>query len=382
MGYFDGLSFFFFLGILLLLALALGFWEKPLGPFGLIASCLTALFCFWGKPLEGAYLLFYVLYSFILVQGYALVRKKWGRVRGPYLLFLGLSLLPLLLHKGAPLFGKSLFAFTGISYLCFRVIGIIIDLYDGVCEGMRADAFLAFLLFFPSFSSGPVDKRGRFEKDYQRVLPREEYGELASKGLLFLLWGAAYKFILSAYAYRMMGYLDTPEARWFHWVGYAYAYSLYLFFDFAGYSKMAVGVAYCLGVELPDNFHLPFLAEDMRDFWNRWHISLSHWFRDYVFTRFIMLSTKKKWFKTRLNRAAVGFLVDMGLMGAWHGLTPSYLAYGLYHGLLLAGTEVYQKKSGFYKKNKGKKWYRALSWFVTVHLVVFGFFLFSGKLLG
>ena len=247
MGYFDGLSFFFCLGILLLLAMALGFTGRPLGPFGLVSSLVIAFLCFWGRPLEGAYLLFYVVYSFLLVQAYAWARKKWGRVRGPYLVCLCLALLPLVLHKTAPLFGKSLFAFTGISYLCFRVIGIIIDLYDGVCEGMRADAFLAFLLFFPSFSSGPVDKRGRFEKDYQRVLPREEYGELCATGLLFLLWGAAYKFILSAYAFRLMGYLDTPEARWFHWIGYAYAYSLYLFFDFAGYSKMAVGVAYCQG---------------------------------------------------------------------------------------------------------------------------------------
>lgn len=382
MAYFEGMSFFFVLALILVLAMGAGFAGLPLGPAGLVFSLLAVAGCFWGKPLAAAYLVFYVVYSFALVQVYALVRRKTGRQRGPYLLFLLLALLPLLCNKFAPLWGGSLFAFTGISYLCFRVLGILIDLYDGVCEGMRADAFLAFLLFFPSFSAGPVDKRGRFEKDYFRRLSREEYAGLCSRGLLFLLWGAAYKFILSAYAFRLMGYLDTPEARWFHWVGYAYAYSLYLFFDFAGYSKMAVGAGYCLGVELPENFHLPFLAEDMRDFWNRWHISLSHWFRDYVFTRFIMLSTKKKWFKTRLNRAAAGFLVDMGLMGAWHGLTWSYLAYGLYHGLLLAGTEVYQKKSAFYKQNKEKNWYRVLSWFVTLHLVVFGFFLFSGKLLG
>ena len=143
---------------------------------------------------------------------------------------------------------------------------------------------------------------------------------------------------------------------------------------------MAVGTAKILGVELPPNFRLPFVSTDIREFWDRWHISLSHWFRDFVFTRFVMLSTKKKLFGNRLGRACAGFLVNMTIMGAWHGLNRCYLLYGLYHGCLLAGTELYQKKSGFYKKNKAKKWYRCLSWLITLQLVVFGFYLFSGKL--
>ena len=82
----------------------------------------------------------------------------------------------------------------------------------------------------------------------------------------------------------------------------------------------------------------------------------------------------------RLHTACAAYLVDMLLMGAWHGLTLDYLAYGLYHGVLLALTEVYQKRSAFYKRNKRKRWYQALSWFVTMQLVVIGFALFSGQL--
>lgn len=144
---------------------------------------------------------------------------------------------------------------------------------------------------------------------------------------------------------------------------------------------MAVGTAYILGVRLPDNFRAPFKSLDIKEFWDRWHITLSHWFRDFLFTRFIMKCSKKKWFSTRLNRACAGFIVNMGVMGLWHGVTPSYILYGLYHGILLSATEVYQKKSGFYKKHKNQRLYKAVSWLLTINLVIFGFFIFSGKFL-
>ena len=84
-------------------------------------------------------------------------------------------------------------------------------------------------------------------------------------------------------------------------------------------------------------------------------------------------------FKKRLTTACCGYVVNMFLMGMWHGLTPDYLLYGLYHGVLLAATEAYQKRCPFYKRNKGKRWYKVLSWFVTMNLVIIGFSLFSGQ---
>ena len=93
-----------------------------------------------------------------------------------------------------------------------------------------------------------------------------------------------------------------------------------------------------------------------------------------------MQAIRKKWFSKRLNAAAAGFIVNMFIMGVWHGLTPYYLLYGLYHGVLLAVTEIYQKKSKFYKKHKNDRWYQVLSWAVTMQLVMFGFLIFSGRL--
>ena len=161
----------------------------------------------------------------------------------------------------------------------------------------------------------------------------------------------------------------------------AYVYALYLFFDFAGYSLMAMGASYCFGIATPRNFRAPFVAVDIKDFWNRWHITLSTWLRDFVFMRFTRMATKRKLFSNRVQTACAGYLVNMLLMGAWHGLTADYLAYGLYHGVLLAATEVYQKRSKFYKRNRKKAWYKVLSWFITLQLVVAGFALFSGQAL-
>lgn len=380
MNYYEGLLFFGCLLPVLAGAVVLGVLEKPLRWYGLAVSLLFVSFVFGGHPMNLCYLLIFYLWSMALIFGYARIRREKGRKAGIYRAAVVLSLVPLAFCKVSPLFHMNIFAFTGISYLTFRVVQILIELYDGVIKELSPAETTAFLAFFPSFSSGPIDRSRRFHNDWERTISRESYLELCSVGIQKLLLGAVYKMVIAAGAYKVMGYLETGDS-WYLLAGYAYAYGMYLFFDFAGYSLMAVGSAYILGVELPDNFQMPFLSVDIRDFWDRWHITLSHWFRDFIFTRFVMFSAKKKWFSTRLQRACVGFFVNMGIMGIWHGLDLSYILYGLYHGLLLAVTETYQKKSSFYKKNRTKTWYKLISWAVTMQLVMFGFFLFSGRLL-
>lgn len=380
MSYYEGLSFYICLILVLVAAAILGWREKPLKWYSFGVSLVFLGMIFGGHPQSLLYLVIFYLWSVGTIQIYTRLRAKKGRKAGIYHAAVLISLVPLVLCKVTPLFHLSLFGFVGISYLTFRVVQIIIEVYDGVIKEVSVVETTAFLAFFPSFSSGPIDRSRRFLGDWNRVLPREEYLDLCGRGIWKLLLGAVYKMVLGAFAWKAMGYLDTGTA-WYHWVGYAYAYGAYLFFDFAGYSLMAVGTSYVLGIETPDNFRMPFISKDIREFWDRWHITLSHWFRDFIFTRFVMYSAKKKWFRNRMQRACVGFFVNMGIMGLWHGLDLSYILYGLYHGALLAGTEVYQKKSAFYKKNKNKTWYQILSWAITMQLVMFGFFLFSGKLM-
>ena len=209
-------------------------------------------------------------------------------------------------------------------------------------------------------------------------MPRKEYLELAGDGVYRIVLGLLYKVVLSTYVYQMLLALNNTGTVVYS-IKYMYLYTLYLFFDFAGYSLMAVGSSNILGIQTPMNFNKPFLSVDIKDFWTRWHITLSTWLRDFVFSRVLMQVIRKKWFKNRLHNATYAYMVNMLVMGFWHGLSVSYIVYGSYHGVLMAGFEVYQKKSTFYKKNKNKNWYKLLSWFVTMNLVMIGFFIFSGE---
>ncbi len=378
MSFFSGYRFFVCLGMLLIPAVLLGIYEKSLR---LWRMALTAFFI-WAvyrdSPLQLAYLLIYAAGACYLVKIYLFLRTKYGRNRYLYGHAVFFALLPLLLSKIGGLYGKNIFGFLGLSYICFRVIQVIIETYDGVIREIRETTFLEFLLFFPTLSSGPIDRSRRFAEDDEKSLTRGEYLELLGTGVYKLLLGMFYKIVCSAYCYQLLENVFAGRYKPIYLVGYAYVYGLYLFFDFAGYSSMAVGTSYILGIRMPDNFRLPFISVDLMDFWNRWHITLSSWFRDFIFTRFMIDSRRKKRFRNRLGGAAVGLILNMAIMGVWHGLEWHYVAYGLYHGVLLAGTEVYQKKSAFYRKYKDRRWYRGISWFVTLNLVMFGFLIFSG----
>lgn len=387
MSFFSGFDFFAALFVSLIPAVVLGEMGKSLRTYRVV---LTGFFIYWvcgDSPRKLAYLLGYAILSLYVIKIYLYLRQKYGRNKYIYGHALLIVLLPLFLSKtelylGHSLFGsgKTIFGFLGLSYIFFRVVQTIIEIYDGVIKEVDGYQFLEFLLFFPSLSSGPIDRSRRFFEDAVCIYTREEYDLLLSKGMIKILLGLVYKLPLSNLAYYILHTYMTGKYDPLHIIGYAYVYGFYLFFDFAGYSAMAVGTSYILGIQMPENFNKPFISLDMKDFWNRWHISLSHWFRDFIFSRFFLDSVRKKRFHSRLTGASVGLMVNMTLMGIWHGLEAHYIAYGIYHGVLLVVTEVYQKKSKFYKTHRKHVVYRMCSWFITLNLVMFGFLIFSGQM--
>lgn len=159
-----------------------------------------------------------------------------------------------------------------------------------------------------------------------------------------------------------------------------YLYSLYLFFDFAGYSNFAIGFSYIMGIKTPENFNLPFMSRNIKDFWNRWHMSLSFWFRDYVYMRFAFMMQKKKWIKNRFTISYLGYLLLFLLMGVWHGLELHYIVYGLYHALLIISFDWFERKNKKYSFWKKNKWTHAIAIVITFHFICFGFLIFSGRL--
>ena len=282
------------------------------------------------------------------------------------------------------MFDQNLLGFMGVSYITFKALQVLFEVRDGVIEELGLFDYLYFLLFFPVFTSGPIDRSRRFAEDARKIRSRDEYAGLLARGILLLLVGLVYTFVIAVWLHRFYAPTAWGTGPFLAELGVqvrtAYVYGLYLFFDFAGYSLMAMGASYCFGIRTPRNFRAPFAAVDIKDFWNRWNITLSFWLRDFVFMRFSRLALRRRWFDSRLAVACWGFVFDMALMGTWHGLTVNYLLYGLFHGLLLAGTEAFQKKSKFYKSHRKASAFKALSWFVTLQLVMFGFALFSGQI--
>lgn len=378
MSFFSGYRFFVALILLLIPAVILGLCEKKLSWYRWVLSLFFIWKVYGDTPVQLYYLIGYVVFATYLVKIHLFLRTKYGKNKYIYAHAVFLALLPLIIYKLGALKGYSLFGFLGISYICFRVIQVIIESHDGVIKEISEFRFVEFLIFFPSLSSGPIDRSRRFFEDDARIWTRQEYCDLLWAGFYKLVLGAFYKIVCSAYFYNLLQTYFAGRYKPLYILGYAYVYGMYLFFDFAGYSAMAVGTSYLLGIKMPDNFNKPFLSIDIKDFWNRWHITLSSWFRDFIFTRFMMDSARKKRFSNRLTGAAVGLILNMTIMGIWHGLESHYILYGLYHGVLLALVEVYQKKSGFYKKNKNQKWYKVCSWFINLNAVMFGFLIFSG----
>ena len=373
MNYFEGNEFFLLLFVVLLIGFVVNFFEKRKDYYILVLSLLFAGAIYGKSRAMIVYLLAFIVYQYFLVFLAQRIEAKWLKP----LVFL--SILPLVINKVFALTSLHLLAFIGISYMSFKTIQIMLEISDGLIkEKISVKDYLQFLLFFPTVSAGPIDRSRRFLKEINEVMPRKEYLELAGDGVYRIVLGLLYKIVLSTYVYQMLLALNNTGTVVYS-IKYMYLYTLYLFFDFAGYSLMAVGSSNILGIQTPMNFNKPFLSVDIKDFWTRWHITLSTWLRDFVFSRVLMQVIRKKWFKNRLHNATYAYMVNMLVMGFWHGLSVSYIVYGFYHGVLMAGFEVYQKKSNFYKKNKNKNWYKLLSWFVTMNLVMIGFFIFSGE---
>jgi membrane protein involved in D-alanine export len=228
--------------------------------------------------------------------------------------------------------------------------------------------------------AGPIDRFRRFERDWNVERDRAAFLADLDGAVQRIVRGFFYKFLMARMVQRHWMNAAAVGTGFGATLSYMYAYSFYLFFDFAGYSAFAIGFSYLFGVHTPENFDKPFLAKNIRDFWNRWHVTLSAWFRDHVYTRFVLAAAKGRWFSDIRTASYLGLFGAMGLMGLWHGTTWYYVVYGVYHGALLVGHDVFvrwNKESRLW--GDGPVWQLAGS-FVTFHAVAFGFLVFSGRL--
>jgi membrane protein involved in D-alanine export len=385
---YENFQFFLYLLIPLVPAVLLGLIGVP----GRVRSAwvlLSTLFMLVliARPVTVLYqVIAFFLSEWVLTRLYLSYRTRSTANKTWFFYFtVILSILPLGLVKLNPyLAGLGIWqtpiGFLGISYLTFRIVGTILEIRDGLIKELDFLTYLSFVLFFPTLSSGPIDRYRRFRDDLNKPLSRKEYGEYLGYGIDLLFRGFFYKFIL---AYLINSYWMSPLAGTTgidKTTSYMYAYSFYLFFDFAGYSAFAVGVSALLGIKTPENFNKPFLSKNIKDFWNRWHMTLSFWFRDFIYMRFVLFATKKKLIKNRYTISIIAYILNFGIMGVWHGTQLQYIVYGFYHAALMIGFEFLDRKNKtLHFWGKGRIW-DFFAWLITLHAVFFGFLIFSGRL--
>jgi len=219
---------------------------------------------------------------------------------------------------------------VGISFYTFQTLSYTLDVYRGNTKPWRSFLdFALFVTFFPQLVAGPIVRAADFLP--QCVKPHVASATQLSWGIVLLLVGLVQKVLIadtimapiSDAVFNEAGSLEWHNA----WAG-TFAFSIQIFFDFAGYSTCAIGAALCLGFALPDNFRYPYAAIGFSDFWRRWHISLSSWLRDYVY---ISLGGNR----TGRIRVHVNLMITMLLGGLWHGASWTFVAWGGLHGLYL-----------------------------------------------
>lgn len=250
-----------------------------------------------------------------------------ARYRNRLLLFFFITgtLLPLVLLKYTPVAAWYVLP-VGISFLSLQAVGAMIDVYrTGITKGSFGDHLL-FLSFFPTVVSGPIMRKGVFLEEIRRMQTLV-YSDVRTD-LYRIALGFIEKFFLADRIGRLVDHVygDPAGVSGIQVVVATVLFGLQLYYDFAGYSHMAIGFAGCFGITISENFERPYFALSVKDFWRRWHISLSSWLRDYVY---IPLGGSRK---GRLRRY-VNLLLTFLVSGIWHGYGLNYLFWGFLHGI-------------------------------------------------
>ncbi len=299
-------------------------------------------------------------------------------------------LLPMLLVKSDirfqfyPFELNNILSFAGLSYASFRIISYYMD----KAPGEKFAGFITyfnFLSFSPTILIGPIERFSRFEKSQEKG-----FESLTSTNFITgwnnFVKGIAFKFIFAELIDRYwLNIFPADSKEILHMANTMYAYYFYLFFDFAGYSFMALGIGKMMGMEVPVNFTNPFLAVNPQDFWKRFHISLGDWLKDYFFTPLYMYFTRKKSLKKYpLARQNISLFMTFLLMGCWNGFKLNFILSGCIFGIYSAVHNTYVTKC----KKAGKDvifgtlspaMVKYISIFIVFNLIAVALYIFSGK---
>ena len=333
--------YYFLPAALLLYALA------PRGRKNAALLLASLVFYGWGEP---KFLIWMVL---AILQGYVsglLIERAEGTRRRAYLaISVTLSMGMLFCCKYADFFIGNVNAITGaslpltgialpvgISFYTFQIVSYAVDVYRGEAPAQRRLVDLAaYIAMFPQLIAGPIVRYADIAPQLQE---REHSWEKCAAGVRRFIWGLGKKVLIANSLGELCAAFKASGDRslLFFWL-YAVGYALHIYFDFSGYSDMAIGLGKLFGFEFRENFRYPYVSGSITEFWRRWHISLGSWFRDYVY---IPLGgnrvSKPRWF--------FNILVVWLCTGFWHGAAWNFVVWGLFFGLLLMAEKLWLGK--------------------------------------
>ena len=326
----------------------------------------SLMFYAWGEP---RYVLLMLAQCFA-TWAFGLGIEKWrGRRAGKVLFVLSccISLSALLFFKYTDFVLTNLrlqplrIALPiGISFYTFQVLSYTIDLHRGEIKAQRNFFTLTtYIALFPQLIAGPIV---RYASVAESLAQRSHSVEDFARGAERFVIGLAKKVLLANTLGQLVELSRGQPNAMAAWT-YLLAYTLHIYFDFSGYSDMAIGMGRMLGLRFPENFNYPYISRSVAEFWRRWHITLGGWFRDYVY---IPMGGNR----VRPLRFCLNIMVIWALTGFWHGANWNYMIWGLYYGVFL----LFEK---FVLRGRQEKWPRALQHVYGLLAVGFGFVLFD-----
>ena len=265
---------------------------------------------------------------------------------------------------------NPLYAPIGLSFIMFESIAYQLDLYWERIERPGSWwSHMGFVLYFPTRVIGPMRKYQDFVAQLQNPAPLTP--DLAAAGIRRIAIGLVKKVVIANPIGTFATFNMRPEMIEHGPVPVLvlaqYAYWVYLFFDFSGYTDIVIGVSQLLGIRVPENFNHPYRARNVSEYWQRWHMSLSFWVREYIYQPLAI-----RW-RAHLLGPPAGAFLSMVVLGAWHGIEVRYIAFGIWHGTMLGIYMLYRERlwrRPFFRAARRTWTWTIVGWFLTMNLVI------------
>jgi len=338
------------------------------------------------KPIQFGFLILYLYFAIILLRKFYKHQNiilPMFVLAAPMIFMKALGIFPEDTKSTFIISSKNIIQIIGLSYIIFKVISLYIDERRSATKIAFVD-FFNFTAFVPSLLIGPLDRFQRFNSDvkngYENITPK-----LFLQGWNNFIKGLLFKFIIAEALHRLILSHLTDDGTITYHLLYMYTYLFYLFFDFAGYSLLAIGFGNFIGINVPINFDKPFLAVNPKEFWKRWHKTLGDWLNDYFFKPIFKYFTTKQIF-TSIQRQSIALFLTFSLMGFWNGFKLHYVLSGMLFGLYSVTHNYYIYKCKVAGKDVvfGKLnpiLVKIISIILMFNSVAFAIYLFSGKIL-